>query len=188
MVKTRRCSWCGDDPLYVDYHDHEWGVPERDAQELFERLVLEGMQAGLSWYTVLKKRERMREQFFGFDPLLLATRGEARLSEWLQDSGLIRHRGKLTSVISNANAYLEIEDFSELIWSFVGGQPRQHRRRGLSEIPSQTTESVAMARTLKKLGFRFVGPTTCYAFMQSAGLVNDHLISCPSYQHCQDRA
>ncbi len=188
MVKIRRCSWCGDDPLYVDYHDREWGVPEHDGRALFERLLLEGMQAGLSWYTVLKKRERMREQFFAFEPELLASLGEAKLDAWMQDAGLIRHRGKLNSVIANAHAYLQIDDFSQLIWSFVAGEPRQNRWRNKAEIPAQTVESQAMARALKRLGFRFVGPTTCYALMQSAGLVNDHLLDCPSYRQCQDRA
>jgi DNA-3-methyladenine glycosylase I len=186
MVKNRRCSWCGDDPLYVEYHDREWGVPEFAGQALFERLVLEGMQAGLSWYTVLKKRERMREQFFEFDPGLLAERGETRMDVWLQDAGLIRHRGKLNSVIANARAYQEIADFPEMIWSFVDGQPRQNRWRSLADIPAQTIESKAMARALKKAGFKFVGPTTCYAFMQSAGLVNDHLLNCPAYSQCQE--
>ena len=188
MVKTRRCSWCGDDPLYVDYHDHEWGVPEFDGQALFERLVLEGMQAGLSWYTVLKKREQMRAQFFEFDPQRLASGGARRLERWLQDPGLIRHRGKLNSVIANAKAYRQLDDFPGLIWSFVGGVPRQNRWDSLADVPAQTAESQAMARELKKAGFKFVGPTTCYAFMQSAGLVNDHLLSCPAYRQCQDHA
>ena len=188
MVKSRRCSWCGNDPLYVEYHDHEWGLPEIDGRALFELLVLEGMQAGLSWYTVLKKRDRMREQFFGFDPVLLASRGARRLDTWLQDAGLIRHRGKLDSVIANAKAYLEIDDFPQLIWSFVDGEPQQNRWRGRVNVPSQTAQSQAMARTLKKAGFKFVGPTTCYAFMQSAGLVNDHMLNCPAYERCRAHA
>jgi DNA-3-methyladenine glycosylase I len=187
MVKIRRCSWCGDDPLYVAYHDLEWGVPEFDGQALFERMVLEGMQAGLSWYTVLKKREHMRARFFEFDPQRIAEGGEAELGAWLQDPGLIRHHGKLNSVISNARAYLEADDFAGLLWSFVDGVPRQNRWRTLAEIPAQTVESQAMARALKKAGFRFVGPTTCYALMQSAGLVNDHLVGCSSYQACKNK-
>jgi len=182
----QRCSWCGDDPLYVEYHDYEWGVPEFDGPALFERLVLEGMQAGLSWYTVLKKRARMREQFFGFDPAQVAAGGQARMDEWLQDPGLIRHRGKLNSLIANANAYLAIDDFPELIWSFVAGKPSQNRWRRMADVPAQTAESQSMARGLKKAGFTFVGPTTCYAFMQSAGLVNDHLLSCPAHTQCRD--
>jgi DNA-3-methyladenine glycosylase I len=188
MVKTRRCSWCGDDPIYVEYHDLEWGMPVVDGPELFERLVLEGMQAGLSWFTVLKKRQRMREQFFWFDPQLVASQGEDRMAAWLQDAGLIRHRGKLNSVISNARAYLEVDNFPRLIWSFVDGESMQNRWRRLTDIPSQTNESQAMARSLKKLGFKFVGPTTCYAFMQSVGLVNDHLLSCPAHKTCRAEA
>ena len=188
MVKIRRCSWCGEDPLYVAYHDEEWGVPERGGQALFERLVLEGMQAGLSWYTVLKKRERMRERFFEFDPGVLASGGAQELEAWLQDPGLIRHRGKLNSVIANARALLALDDFPALIWSFVDGEPRQNRWRSKSDIPAQTAESRAMASALKKAGFKFVGPTTCYAFMQSAGLVNDHMLDCHAYEKCQDLA
>ena len=188
MVKMTRCSWCGDDPLYVEYHDREWGVPERDGPALFERLVLEGMQAGLSWYTVLKKRAHMRTAFFEFDPAQLAAGGEARLAEWMADPGLIRHRGKLNAVIANARAYLEVDDFAQLIWSFVAGEPRQNRWRRMRDIPAQTAESLAMAKALKRAGFRFVGPTTCYALMQSAGLVNDHLLSCPAHGECRDQA
>jgi DNA-3-methyladenine glycosylase I len=185
MVKNRRCSWCGDDPLYIEYHDLEWGVPEVNGKALFERLILEGMQAGLSWYTVLKKRQRMREQFFDFDPRQLASGGEAKLAAWLQDPGLIRHRGKLIAMIGNARAYLEFDDFPHFVWSFVDGRATQNRWRQLADVPDQTPQSKEMARQLKKAGFRFVGPTTCYAFMQSAGLVNDHLTSCPAYDRCR---
>jgi DNA-3-methyladenine glycosylase I len=186
MVKARRCGWCGDDPLYVAYHDREWGVPERDPNALFERLVLEGMQAGLSWYTILKKRENMRERFFAFEPARLAAAGEPDVAGWLTDPGIIRHRGKLEAMISNARAYLQLEDFSGLLWSVVDGVPRQNRWRHLRSVPSETRESRELARLLKSAGFRFVGPTTCYAFMQSAGLVNDHLVSCPAHRRCAD--
>ncbi|HEY5679470.1 MAG TPA: DNA-3-methyladenine glycosylase I [Pseudomonadales bacterium] len=186
MVKARRCGWCGDDPLYVAYHDREWGMPERDPTVLFERLVLEGMQAGLSWLTILNKRENMRERFFAFDPARLAAAGEAEVAAWLNDPGIIRHRGKLEAMISNARAYLRQGDFSNLLWSAVGGAPRQNRWRHLGDVPSQTGESRDLARMLKSAGFGFVGPTTCYAFMQSAGLVNDHLVSCPAHQRCAD--
>jgi DNA-3-methyladenine glycosylase I len=185
MVKAWRCSWCGDDPLYVDYHDREWGVPERDSEALFERLVLEGMQAGLSWYTVLKKRERMREVFFGFQPAKLARYGPRRLDQWLQDAGIIRHRGKLEAMLGNARAFLEQDNFSALLWSFVGGRPVDNAWRRSEQIPALTQESAAMAKALKQLGFSFVGPTTCYALMQSAGLVNDHLVHCPAYRRCK---
>lgn len=186
MDRTR-CDWCGDDPLYLSYHDAEWGVPVADARELFERLMLEGMQAGLSWYTVLKKRDRMRERFFGFDPQTLASRGPAALSGWLEDPGLIRHRGKLRALIGNAGAMNELEvPFSEFVWSFVGGAPRANCWSRTSQVPSATEESGAMSHALKKAGFRFVGPTICYAFMQSAGLVNDHLTACFRHGACHE--
>ena len=180
-----RCAWCGDDPLYVEYHDNEWGKPEKNETALFERIVLEGMQAGLSWITVLRKREHMRASFFGFDPVSLAERGTGRMSAWLEDSGLIRHRGKLEAMVGNARVFLEFDNFTEYLWSYVDGVPRQNSWRVLSDVPAQTDESVAMAKGLKKLGFRFVGPTVCYAFMQSAGLVNDHLVECSSHAQCR---
>jgi DNA-3-methyladenine glycosylase I len=186
MVKAQRCSWCGDDPLYVEYHDHEWGVPEHDGGALFERLVLEGMQAGLSWYTILKKREHMREVFFGFQPAKLARYGPRRMDKWLQDPGIIRHRGKLEAMVENARCYLQHGDFAGFIWSFVDGRPVHNRWRRLDQIPASTPASVAMAKSLKAQGFRFVGPTTCYAFMQSTGLVNDHLTNCPAHQRCKE--
>lgn len=184
MVKARRCGWCGDDPLYVAYHDFEWGVPETNPGALFERLVLEGMQAGLSWYTILKKRETMKERFFAFDPRRLARAGEAEVRAWLDDPGIIRHRGKLEAMISNARACLELDDFAGLVWSVVDGAPRINRWRQLRSVPSETLESRQLAGILKSSGFRFVGPTTCYAFMQSAGLVNDHLVTCPAHERC----
>jgi len=187
MVKTSRCGWCGEDPLYVAYHDSEWGVPTFSPPALFERLALEGMQAGLSWYTVLKKREHMRARFFQFDAEALHLEGPAALPSWLGDAGLIRHRGKLQALIDNAGARLALgDDFAPLLWSFVGGKPLQNEWRQLAEVPAQTAQSVAMAKALRRAGFRFVGPTTCYAFMQSAGLVNDHLVSCDSYRHCRN--
>lgn len=180
-----RCGWCGADPLYISYHDDEWGLPATDPVALFERLVLEGMQAGLSWYTVLKKRARMREVFFAFDPDRLARQGPRCLQQWLGDPGIIRHKGKLEAMIANASAYRALDgDFAQFIWSFVDGEPRQNRWRRLEQVPAQTAESLAMAKALKKIGFRFVGATTCYAFMQSAGLVNDHLIDCPAHDRC----
>jgi DNA-3-methyladenine glycosylase I len=187
MVKTPRCEWCGDDPLYVAYHDEEWGVPVRQPEVLFEQLVLEGMQAGLSWYTILKKREHMREQFFGFDAQAIARAGVAAVPGWLQDAGLIRHKGKLEALVTNAHAYLALQPhFSEFVWSFVGGMPIQNHRLRMADVPSQTPASGAMARALGKAGFRFAGPTTCYAFMQSMGMVNDHVTDCHRYQACLD--
>jgi DNA-3-methyladenine glycosylase I len=187
MVKDplERCPWCTSDPLYIDYHDTEWGVPEEDEQALFERLVLEGMQAGLSWFTVLKKRSRMREQFFEFEPERLAQATEVDVESWLQDAGLIRHRGKLEAMVNNARRVMELGGgFPEMLWSFVEGVPVQNAFASLQEVPAETAASRDMAKCLKKEGFSFVGPTTCYAFMQSAGLVNDHLTSCEGFQRC----
>ena len=189
MVKTHRCDWCGTDPLVVRYHDEEWGVPEHDSIALFERLILEGMQAGLAWITVLRKRERMRETFLGFDPVRLAATDEQHVGQWLADPGIIRHRGKLEAMVANARAMLEMTgSLDEFLWSFVGNAPQQNHWQSLKEIPAQTATSASMAKALKRLGFRFVGPTTCYAFMQSAGLVNDHLVACPANKICADLA
>ena len=187
MTEMRRCEWCGDDPLYVAYHDDEWGVPVADGRVLFERLVLEGMQAGLSWYTVLKKRSHMRGCFFGFEPEAIVAAGPGVMSDWLQDPGLIRHRGKLDAVITNARAYLELRGaFADFVWSFVDHAPKQNRWGERQHVPAQTPESQAMSRALKSVGFRFVGPTICYAFMQSAGLVNDHVLDCHRHRACHD--
>lgn len=187
MVKSSRCAWCGHDPLYVAYHDEEWGVPVAGRNALFERLVLEGMQAGLSWITVLRKREHMRAQFCDFVPERIDRDGPQVLARWLGDTGLIRHRGKLQSVIDNARACLELGDgFSGLLWSFVGGAPVQNGWQALTDVPASTEQSVQMSKALRKAGFKFVGPTTCYAFMQSAGMVNDHIVSCERYQACHE--
>lgn len=185
MAKMQRCGWCGDDPLYVRYHDEEWGVPERNDQALFERLVLEGMQAGLSWLTVLKKREHMREAFLDFDFRALASAAPSLVERWLQNPGLIRNRSKLNAVLTNAKATVALPDgLADLAWSFVDGSPQQNRWRCLQEVPSETAASQAMSRALKQCGFRFVGPVICYALMQSAGLVNDHLVTCPAHSRC----
>jgi DNA-3-methyladenine glycosylase I len=189
MVKIPRCDWCGEDPLYVAYHDEEWGVPVKDTRVLFELLMLEGMQAGLSWYTVLKKRDHMRKRFYDFDPQTLVRLGPGALDDWLQDPGLIRHRGKLEALIANAAAFLELEKqhaFADWLWSFVECQPEQNQYRRLQELPTQTENSSAMSLALKKAGFRFVGPTICYAFMQSAGMVNDHLVTCHRFGPCRE--
>ncbi|MDP6375738.1 MAG: DNA-3-methyladenine glycosylase I [Pseudomonadales bacterium] len=184
MVKVQRCDWCTADDLYTRYHDEEWGIPEFDDHALFERLILESMQSGLSWLTVLKKRERMRERFFEFDPGRLARANRSNVECWLKDEGLIRHRGKLEAMVGNARAVLEMDAaFSEFVWSYVG-VPVQNRWRRSAEVPPMTETSKRMARTLKNCGFSFVGPTTCYAFMQSAGLVNDHLVSCFAHDEC----
>ena len=180
-----RCPWCTSDPLYEAYHDWEWGVPEKDERALFERLVLEGMQAGLSWLTILKKRAHMQEVFFAFDPERLAASGDDEIQRWLTDPGVIRHRGKLEAMVGNARCVLALEgDFVPLLWSFVDETPQQSRVTSTRSVPAETAASRAMAKALKKAGFRFVGPTTCYAFMQSAGLVNDHLVTCPAFERC----
>lgn len=187
-----RCSWAGEDPLYVRYHDQEWGRPIVDGDVLFELLLLEGMQAGLSWLTVLKKRDAMREAFFGFDVDRLAGCGQEEYDAWLGNSGLIRHRGKLNAVIDNAIARNKLspspEDFSDWLWQFTGGQTIVNAYASSADVPSKTGASEAMSKALKKAGFKFVGPTICYAFMQSGGMVCDHLITCPAFAECADLA
>jgi len=177
-----RCAWVNDDPLYLAYHDEEWGVPVRDARALFECLLLEGAQAGLSWYTILKKREGYRRAFAGFDPQRMARFDARRIERLLADPGIVRHRGKVEAFVANARAWLAMEeageDLSQLLWSFVGGEPVRNRRRSSAEIPASTPASARMSRELRRRGLRFVGPTTCYAFQQATGMVNDHLTSC----------
>jgi DNA-3-methyladenine glycosylase I len=175
-----RCGWVPvDDPLYVAYHDEEWGVPVRDERVLFELLNLEGAQAGLSWSTILRKREGYRQAFAGWDVEAIARFGERDVERLLGDAGIVRHRGKIESVIGNARATLELDvPLSELLWSFVGGETKVNTWQTTGEIPAQTDESKAMSKELKRRGFRFVGPTTCYAFMQSTGLVDDHTLDC----------
>jgi DNA-3-methyladenine glycosylase I len=177
-----RCAWVPeDDPLYVAYHDEEWGVPSHDERHLFEMLVLEGAQAGLSWSTILRKRENYREAFAGFEVERVA-RFEQREIDWLMvDAGIVRNRLKIESAIDNARAVLELDSLDELLWSFVGGRPRQNGFKSLADIPAETAESTAMSKELKHRGFRFVGPTVCYAFMQACGLVNDHTVDCFRY-------
>ena len=175
-----RCAWVpADDPLYVAYHDEEWGVPVRDDRALFELLNLEGAQAGLSWSTILRKRAGYRRAFADWDVERIARFGERDVDQLLGDAGIVRHRGKIEAVIGNARATLELDrPLSDLLWSFVGGEQRVNAFRTVSEIPAQTPESAAMSKELKRLGFRFTGPTTCYAFMQAAGLVDDHTLDC----------
>lgn len=177
-----RCPWCGADPLYRAYHDEEWGVPSRDDRHLFELLVLEGAQAGLSWITVLRKREGYRRAFEGFDPAVVAAFGPERIEAMLLDPGLVRNRAKLVSAVANAKGVLDLRreygSFAAYLWAFVDGRPRVNRWASLAEVPAETPESRALSRDLKKRGFNFVGPTIMYAFMQAAGLVDDHLESC----------
>lgn len=177
-----RCDWSTSDPLYIDYHDREWGVPLHDERALFELLCLEGAQAGLSWITVLRKRDGYRRAFDGFDPARVAVYGEDDVARLLADAGIVRNRAKIGSAIGNARAYLRLADdigsFAGHLWSFVDGRPVQNRWARLTDIPAETDASLAMSRDLKRRGFTFVGPTICYAFMQSAGLVNDHVVNC----------
>jgi DNA-3-methyladenine glycosylase I len=178
-----RCAWVPvDDPLYVAYHDEEWGVPSRDERNLFEMLVLEGAQAGLSWSTILRKREGYRRAFAGFDVERVARFNERDVERLLGDEGIVRNRLKVESAIANARATLALDEpLNEYLWSFVGGRPKVNAWRTLQEIPAETDESRAMSKDLKKRGFRFVGPTVCYAFMQSTGMVNDHTVDCFRY-------
>ena len=183
-----RCGWCGTDELYCQYHDEEWGVPVYDDQKMFEFLILEGAQAGLSWITVLRKREAYRKAFDHFDPVKIARYSEAKKAKLLLNPGIIRNRLKIESVVRNARAYLDLqeqgESFSDFLWQFVDGKPKQNRRRTLADIPASTPESDAMSKALKKRGFNFVGTTICYAHMQATGMVNDHLVSCHRYKDC----
>ena len=185
-----RCAWCGTDPLYVAYHDAEWGVPEYDARALWEKLVLDGFQAGLAWITILRKREGMRDAFDGFDPEIIARYGEADIERLLGDARIIRSRAKINSAIKGARIWLEMldsgEDFSEWLWSFVGGAPIQNTWPDGAGRPTQTPESEAMTKALKARGFTFCGPVIVYAFMQAVGMVNDHGVEC--FRHGQVRA
>jgi DNA-3-methyladenine glycosylase I len=181
-MDTIRCAWCGSDPLYVDYHDREWGVPVWDDTRLFEFLTLEAAQAGLSWITILRKREAYREAYFGFDPAYLATLGPEQVEIWLQNPGIVRNRLKLEASLNNARRFLEIQrefgSFAKYQWDFVGGKPLQPDRQDGSQIPAQTDLAVAYSKDLKKRGFKFLGPVVIYAHMQACGMVNDHVVSC----------
>ena len=180
-----RCEWAEGDPLNLAYHDREWGVPIRDERALFELLCLEGAQAGLSWITILRKRDGYRRAFAGFDPSTLAGWGEAEAARLLADPGIVRNRAKIASVLANARALVSFANencsFGDHLWSFVGGSPVQNRWNAMGDIPAETDASWALSRDLKRRGFSFVGPTIVYAFMQSGGMVNDHVVSCFRY-------
>ncbi|WP_010140241.1 DNA-3-methyladenine glycosylase I [Oceanicola sp. S124] len=181
-----RCPWAGPEPLYLAYHDEEWGVPERDSRALWEKLVLDGFQAGLSWITILKKRDNFRTAFDGFDPHRIAEWGPDRVVSLLQDPGIIRHRGKIEATIGNARAWAEIETregFDQFLWKYVDGVALQPRYTQQSEVPPSTALSERVSKDLKRAGFRFVGPTIVYAFMEACGLVNDHLTGCHCHEH-----
>ena len=181
----KRCLWAGTDPIYITYHDTEWGVPLHDDRKLFEFLILEGAQAGLSWITILKKRQNYRKAFDNFNPRKIIRYDTRKISELLLNQGIIRNRLKIEAAVQNARSFLELQKefgtFDTYIWQFVGGQTLKNRWETIAEIPAYTAESVAMSNDLKKRGFKFVGPTICYAFMQAAGMVNDHTLDCFRY-------
>ncbi len=182
----KRCAWAGTDDLYIKYHDEEWGIPEYNDQKLFEMLILEGAQAGLSWITVLKKRENYRHLFENFDTQKIITYDDKKIQELLTNPGIIRNRLKINSVVINAHAYHAVQSefgsFKQYIWSFVDGKPKVNKWKSLGDLPASTAESDAMSKDLKRRGFKFVGSTICYAFMQAVGMVNDHTTECPRYQ------
>ena len=186
FVEIVRCAWAKNE-LSIRYHDTEWGVPQHDDRVLFEFLVLEGAQAGLSWDTILRKRENYRAAFDNFDPKAISRYGPRKMDSLMRDEGIVRNRLKILSAVKNAKAFLAVQkefgSFEQYIWKFVGGKPRVNRLRALSQIASRTTESDAMSKELKKRGFTFVGSTICYAFMQAVGMVNDHLVTCFRYRH-----
>jgi DNA-3-methyladenine glycosylase I len=189
---TVRCGWATNDPLYLAYHDDEWGVPAHDDRELFEMLTLEGAQAGLSWITILRKRESYRAAFDNFEPATVAAYGEEKIAALLADTGIVRNRLKIAAAIRNARAFLEIQhehgSFDAYLWQFVGGAPRVNAWTGLGDIPASTPESDALSKDLKKRGFTFVGSTIVYAFMQSTGMVNDHTTACFRYGQLAENA
>jgi DNA-3-methyladenine glycosylase I len=188
-----RCHWCGEDALYVRYHDEEWGVPHADDQRLLEKLVLEGFQSGLSWITILRKRESFRAAFHGFDATRIARYGEADKARLMADAGIVRNRLKVEATIDNARAYLalrEAQSLGSFLWGFLDGRPQVNRFSSHKQMPAETEISKRMSKALKAKGFRFVGPTTVYAFMQSVGMVNDHVVACHRHSACaalQDR-
>jgi DNA-3-methyladenine glycosylase I len=177
-----RCSWAGSDPLYVSYHDEEWGVPEFGDRALYEKLMLDGFQAGLSWITILRKRDHFRRAFDGFEPETIVRYNKKKIEALMQDAGIVRNRAKIEGAVASARAYLEVMEkgpgFSSLLWGFVDGKPKVNRFRSRSEVPAETPVSRAMSKELTKRGFKFVGPTIVYAFMQAVGMVNDHVVKC----------
>jgi DNA-3-methyladenine glycosylase I len=185
----KRCAWADSDPLLLEYHDKEWGLPTHDDVKLFEFIILEGAQAGLNWLTILKKRSNYRVAFSAFDPEQVARFTRRDLNNLLKDAGIIRNRLKIEAAIINARRFLEIKDefgsFDRYVWQFTGGQPIQHSLRSVAAIPTKTIESVRMSQALRKRGFRFVGPVICYSFMQAVGMVNDHITSCFRYKQLQ---
>lgn len=186
MTELCRCAWAGDDALYQRYHDQEWGVPLHDDRKLFEFLILEGAQAGLSWITVLRKRENYRKAFDDFDATRIAAYDSAKIAALLQDAGIVRNRLKVDSAVLNAQRFLQVQaefgSFDRYVWQFTGGKTLQSKRRSMADIPASTPESDAMSKDMKRRGFKFVGTTICYAFMQATGMVNDHTTDCFRFQ------
>lgn len=184
-----RCSWCGTDPIYVKYHDEDWGVPVYDDKELFAKLILDGAQAGLSWITILKKRENYYQAFDGLDPHKIALYNQGKIDELLQNEGIVRNKLKINAAITNAQTYLKLVEeegsFSDYLWSFVDGKPIVNQLKNMGEVQPTSPQSDAMSKALKKKGFKFVGSTICYAFMQAVGMVNDHFIDCPRHKEVQ---
>lgn len=183
----KRCAWAGPEQIYIDYHDTEWGVPEYDSRALWEKLILDGFQAGLSWITILKKRDAFREAFEGFDPNVIAAWGEPDVQRLLGNAGIIRHRGKIQAAITNAQAWQRIEaaqGFDRFMWEYVGGFPLQNSFATQADVPAKTALSEQVSKDLKKAGFKFCGPTIVYAWMQACGLVNDHLVTCHRHSVC----
>lgn len=191
-VTVTRCAWPLPNELMIAYHDREWGVPVHDDRKLFEYMVLDAFQAGLSWSTILNKRENFRRAFDGFEPQAVARYTERKIERLLTDPGIVRNRLKVAATVSNARAFLAVQrehgGFDSFIWQFVGGKPRQNRWRSLNQLPARTKQSDAMSAALKQCGFKFVGSTICYAFMQAAGMVNDHIVSCFRYKELGGRA
>ena len=183
----QRCGWAGSEPIYVEYHDTDWGMPERDSRALWEKLILDGFQAGLSWITILKKRENFRAAFEGFYPEVIAGWGETEVTRLLVDPGIIRHRGKIEATITNAQAFLRLSEeqsFADYVWGRVDGTPLVNHWQTLAEVPAETDLSRAMSKDLKKRGFKFCGPTIVYAWLQATGVINDHLVGCPRHAEC----
>lgn len=189
-AKRSRCAWPGDDPLYVAYHDDEWGVPEHDDRALFEKLILDGFQAGLSWITILRKRENFRSAFKGFEPDRIARFGDKDVARLMADVGIVRNRAKIEGAVASAKAYLSLrgsgQTFDQFLWQFTDGRTRHNRWRGVKDIPPESAESIAMSKALKAAGFKFCGPTICYAFMQAVGMVNDHVVGCFRYKQLSE--
>ena len=177
-----RCSWCGTDALYVHYHDTDWGVPEYDSRALFEKLILDGFQAGLSWITILRKRENFRSAFDGFKPDVIAQYDDKKIESLMQDAGIVRNRLKIVGTVESAKVYLTMPDFSDYLWGFIDGKPIQNQFSSMKQVPTATPVAEKISKDLKKRGFKFVGPTIVYAFMQACGLINDHMVDCHRHE------